>query len=86
MRSTDDWVTGQIIGAFYEVYNELGYGFLESVYAAALEIEFQLRGVPHVREQQLDVYYKGRVAHRSRSDFLVDGDIVVELKATRLLT
>lgn len=42
--------TGKIIGAFYAIYNELGYGFLESVYAGALEIELTERGLPYVRE------------------------------------
>ena len=78
-------MTGQVIGAFHEVYNHLGYGFLESVYAKALEIEFQLRGVPYVREHPLDVLYKGHVAGSGRADFLVDVDIVVEIKATRQL-
>ena len=48
-------VTGQVIGAFYDVYNELRYGFLEKVYAGALEVELQNRKVPYVRELPLDV-------------------------------
>ena len=42
-------LTGEVIGAFYEIYNELGFGFLESVYSSALEIEFRDRRIPYVR-------------------------------------
>ena len=76
-------LTGEVIGAFYEIYNELGFGFLESVYSSALEIEFRDRRIPYVRELPLEVIYKGRVASMSRADFLVDGKLVVEVKATR---
>ena len=79
-------ITARVIGAAYEVYNELGYGFLESVYCAALEIEFQLRGIPYVREFPLPVIYKGRSAGIYRADFLVEGLVVVEVKAARVLT
>jgi hypothetical protein len=50
-----------VIGAFYAVYNELGFGFLEEVYAAALEIELRLRGHRVAREVWVDVYYRGQV-------------------------
>lgn len=77
--------TSEIIGAFYAVYNELRYGFLESVYAGALEVEFRARGIAYVREHSLEVRYKNRVVGMYRADFLVGGQVVVEVKATRQL-
>jgi GxxExxY protein len=78
-------VTGAIIGAFYAVYNELRYGFLESVYASALEWEFRARGIAYVREHSLEVRYKNRVVGMYRADFLVAAQVVVEVKASRCL-
>ena len=75
-------ITGAIIGAFFEVYNELRFGFLEAVYAKALECEFLGRAIPHVREVAFDVHYKGQVVGVYRPDFLVAGVVVVEVKAT----
>ena len=77
--------TNEIIGAFYAVYNELRYGFLESVYASALEIEFLERRISYVREHSLEVRYKGRIVGMYRADFLVDARVIVEVKASRCL-
>lgn len=74
--------TGGVIGAFYSVYNALRYGFLESVYSSALEVEFRERGIMYVREMPLVVEYKGRPIGSYRADFLVGGRLVVEVKAT----
>jgi GxxExxY protein len=57
-------LTHEIIGAFYTVYNELGYGFLESVYVNALSLEVQLRTLRIQREVPLDVLYRGQVVGR----------------------
>ena len=78
-------VTDSILGAFYEVYNELRYGYLEAVYCNALEVEFKRRGVPYVREMLLAVMYKGDHVGLYRADFLVAGCVVLEIKATRQL-
>ena len=78
--------TSEIIGAFYAVYNELRYGFLENVYAGALEVEFTERGIAYVREHSLEVRYKNRVVGMYRADFLVGGQVVVEVKAHRQLS
>ena len=77
--------TGAVIGAFYAVYNTLRYGFLESVYASALEIEFRERRINYIREMPLVVDYKGRSIGSYRADFFVDGRLVVEVKATNKL-
>jgi GxxExxY protein len=73
-------ITGEVIGAFYDVYNSLGYGFLESAYAGALQVEMLERGLSFRREHQLEVRYHDRVVGVYRADFLVEGVLVLELK------
>lgn len=74
-------LTRAIIGAFFDVYNALGFGFLESVYAAALERELIWRGHRVEREVLIKIWYKGHVIARQRIDMLVDGKVVVEIKS-----
>lgn len=71
----------EVIGAAIEVHRTLGPGFLESAYETALSHELALRGVPHVRQCVVEVGYKGQVVGTERLDFLVDGCLIVELKA-----
>ena len=78
-------ISAQAIAGFFEVYNTLGYGFAESVYAKALYLELTLRGLHVQREVSVDVYYKGHCAGKFRVDFLVDERVVIETKATRWL-
>ena len=75
-----------MIGAFYEVYNGLGYGLLESVYAAALVEELTARRHVVEREVFVDAYYKGKPIARQRIDLIVDKTIVLEIKATEVLS
>ena len=74
-------ITETIIGASFEVYNVLGYGFVEKVYERALAIELELRGVKFKTQHQLGVEYKGRKAGIFTADFVVEGAVIVELKA-----
>lgn len=74
-------LTRSVIGAYYEVYNSLGYGFVEHVYAAALELELAGRGHCVGREVSVAISYKGREIARQRLDMIVDNILVVELKA-----
>jgi GxxExxY protein len=76
----------QIIGACFEVYNEMGPGFLESVYQECLEIELQDRGIPFVSQTRLELCYKGRILKKQfEPDFLCFGQIVLEIKAVKEL-
>ena len=77
--------THSIIGAFYDVYNTLGFGFLESVYAAALERELIARGHQVAREYAVQVMYKGEPIGFQRVDMVVDHRIVIEIKSTPVL-
>ena len=74
-------MTRSIIAAFFEVYNQLGFGFLESVYAEALARELRRRGHKVEREVLIKVWYKGQLIARQRVDMLVDETVIVEIKA-----
>ena len=75
-------LTHSVIGAFFEVYNTLGFGFLEHLYVMALERELLTLGHRVGREVSIPVYYKGEELGRQRLDIVVDETLVVETKAT----
>jgi GxxExxY protein len=77
--------TSHVIGAFFEVYNTLGYGFLERVCADALEIELLERGRSVRREVAIPVWYKGRRVSPQRVDMIVDDAVLLEIKSTHVL-
>jgi GxxExxY protein len=81
----EEALTRKIIGAFFHVHSTLGHGFLESVYARALELELVGRGLHVAREVAADVYYKGEVVGVFRADMLVESRVVLELKGSRKL-
>src|SRR5438067_1521027 len=72
----------KLMGAAFEVYNQLGYGMAEEIYQQSLEIELELRGIPFVSKQQLSAFYKERkLTTFYVPDLVVYEGIVVELKA-----
>jgi GxxExxY protein len=71
-----------VIGAFFEVYNTLGYGFLEHLYLKALERELLGRGHRVAREVWVTVMYKDAELGKQRLDMVVDDCIVIEIKST----
>ena len=73
-------ITEQIIGASFEVYRELGYGFLERVYQRAMKVELELRGLKAEIERDIQVRYKGQVVGDYRADITVNDCVLVELK------
>ena len=75
----------QIIGAFYTVYNSLGYGFLEKVYENALAIELRRLGLRVECERPITVFYRGCIVGEYFADIVVEGAIILELKAVRML-
>ena len=75
-----------LMGAAFEVYNELGYGMAEDIYQSALEVELGLRSIAFTAQAELDVFFKGRLlTPKYRPDLLVFGEILVELKALKEL-
>ena len=73
--------TERIIRAFYATYNELGYGFLESVYESALAVCIAEEGLMVERQVPIPVYFRGHAIGDFRIDLLVERDVVVEVKA-----
>ena len=78
-------ITELIIKAFYQVYNTLGYGFLEKVYRNAMAIELRQLGLEVISESRILVYYDGEVVGEYFADLLVAGVVIVELKAAKKL-
>ena len=75
-----------LIGACFEVYNELGNGYLEDVYQKSLEIELGDQGIPFVAQPRLPVFYKGRALPKHyEADLRVYDHLIVELKAVKAL-
>ncbi len=80
-----DQLAHQVIGAAIEVHRTLGPGFLESVYEEALCVELAFLGLPFTRQQTFGLNYRGHVVGQARLDLLVDGRLLVELKAVESL-
>jgi len=77
----------KIIGACFEVHNELGCGFLEAVYQEALAWELEERKIPFEQEKILDIYHKGKLLKKKYvADFVCYSNIIIELKALGSLT
>jgi GxxExxY protein len=79
-------LTKSVIGVFFDVYNELDYGFLEHLYVSAMERELTARGHVVDREKLVPVSYKGEVLGTQRLDMVVDHKLVVEIKSTFTLS
>jgi GxxExxY protein len=77
----DSEITNQIIAAAIRVHRETGPGFLESIYEEALAVEFALSGIQFIRQHPIPLFYRDHQIGEHRLDFLVEGKIIVELKA-----
>jgi GxxExxY protein len=78
-------LTEQIIGTFYDVYNELGHGFIESVYEKALEFALTQQGIRVQRQIDIAVWFRGKTIGEFSADMLVEDCVLLELKACRAL-
>jgi GxxExxY protein len=84
-RYKHDETTQKIIGVFFDVYNELGHGFLESVYREAMTIALRYEGLQVEKEFPLAVRFRGQLIGDFKADLVVKGSVIVELKAVRSL-
>lgn len=84
-QATED-LGEQVLGAAVEVHRVIGPGFPESVYRKALSGELTLRGIAHVCEALVPIYYKGELVGEGRIDILVADCIVIEMKCVETLT
>ena len=78
-------LTGRIIKCCYRVYDTLGFGFLESVYQQAMLLELAAEGLAATAEATIDVWYRDKKIGHFRADILVEGRVIVEIKASELL-
>ena len=76
-------ITEQIIGAAFEVYAILGYGFLERVYQPAMQVELRARGLKAEIEEKIKVWYKRELVGDYQADLWVADSVIVELKVAR---
>jgi GxxExxY protein len=94
VRPSVDWkqedykheaLTRRIIWVFYDVYNELGHGFLESIYQRAMFETLRAQGIASTQQQSLPVWFRGEQIGDFRPDLVVADKVIVELKACRTL-
>lgn len=76
----NDQFSESIIGAAFRVHNQLGFGFLESVYHNSLSIELDKAGIPHEVKMPIEVYYDEQIVGQFECDLLIDNRLIVELK------
>jgi GxxExxY protein len=78
-------ITDQILGVFYDVYNELGHGFLESVYQRSLVLALEAAGLRVCSRVTIPVWFRGQRVGHFEADVLVEDCVLLELKAARML-
>jgi GxxExxY protein len=75
----------RVIGAFYATYNELGHGYLESVYENALALQLEAEGLQWERQVPIDVRFRGKIVGVFRADFVIERKLILEIKAVDTL-
>jgi GxxExxY protein len=85
VKLLEEDLTREIIGSFYEVYNDLGFGFREGMYKRALVISLREKGISVDREFPVEVFFHGQQLGAHRLDMFVERRVVVEVKATHKL-
>ena len=78
-------ITNKIIGVFYQVYNELGFGFLESVYHRSLELALVSEGLKICSPIEIPVRFRGHAVGNFKGDIMVERSVLLELKSARCL-
>ncbi len=89
MKTNDNFkhseITGTILKAYFNVYNSLGYGFLEKVYENAMMIELRKLGLACEKQIAIDVLYDNQNIGNYYADIVVEGKVIIELKAAEVL-
>ena len=78
-------ITEKVIGVFFDVYNELGYGFLESVYEECMVLALSAAGLHVERQYPIPVWFRGNKVADFRADLVIEHSVLVELKAVKSL-
>lgn len=81
----DSELTGKILGAFFQVHKDMGFGFSENVYEAALEVLLKELGLTPERRKEILVYYHGVVVGKYKADMIVNDVVLLELKSVERL-
>ncbi len=84
-RTSHQELSEIMIGCAFEVYNQLGFGFLEKVYENSLEIEMKTKGILVQTPKEISVNYKGSIVGKYVSDRIVKNQIIVEVKSVRAI-
>lgn len=82
MKLIEKELCGQIIQAFYDVYNSLGYGFLEKVYENALMVELRSMGLECSQRHPIDVFYQQHKVGSHFADIIIEDKVIIESKAS----
>lgn len=77
-------LTEKILGVYYDVYNEIGHGFLESVYSNCMFFALTKTGISVRREVPVPVYFRGQDVGQFKADLVVDNSVLIELKPSRI--
>lgn len=86
LDTLDNELTDKVIGAYYKVYNALGYGYLEKVYQNAMKVELEQKGVRVEAQKPIKVFYSGVVVGEYFADLLVEQKLIVELKTVSAIS
>jgi len=78
-------ITDSILKVYYDVYNGLGYGFLEKVYQNAMYFQLKSLGFKVEAQKQINVYFKGQLVGVYYADLVVEDVVIVELRTTELI-
>jgi GxxExxY protein len=81
MKLAERELTERIIGVFFSVYNELGYGFLESVYENAMCVALREAGIEISRQVPFSIEFRGQIVGDYRADLIADQRVILEIKA-----
>lgn len=79
-------LTGKILGAFFQVQKELGFGFSEKIYESAVEILLLDLGLVVERQKEIDVYFHGKLVGEYKADLIINSIVLLELKSVEKIT